>query len=348
MLKEILNKATENNVSDIHLTVGKLPCFRLDGELTLLKDFPIISKEVLYHFISECEMQDRLAENLSCDFPYKFMEKRYRVHAYESIDGISIAFRAIPEHIPKMEDLLLPKAVYNFAKLKKGLVLVTGSTGSGKSTTLASLIEHINVNQGKKIVTIEDPIEYVYVDKQSYITQREVGTDTRSFSNAVKEAMREDPDIILVGELRDLDTIQNAIVLAETGHLVFGTLHTKSAIDTFDRLIDVFPSEQQKQIRFQLASVIEGIVAQTLLPKKGGGRVPICEILVPNVAIRNLIKKQLSYSHSSIEDQMLISGPKTGSQTFDQSIVSLYQDGHLNYETALEFIGNAESLNEKW
>lgn len=346
MLEEILNKAAEKNVSDIHLTVGKFPCFREDGILILLKEFPIITKELLYHFISECEMQDRLTDYLSCDFPYKFGDKRYRVHAYESIDGLSIAFRAIPENIPKMDDLLLPKTIYNFANLKKGLVLVTGATGSGKSTTLASLIEYINVHQGKKIVTIEDPIEYVYVDKKSYITQREVGTDTHSFSNAVKEAMREDPDIILVGELRDLDTIQNAIVLAETGHLVFGTLHTKSAIDSFDRIIDVFPSEQQKQVRFQLASVIEGIVAQTLLPKKGGGRVPICEILVPNVAIRNLIKKQLSYSHSSIEDQMLISGPKTGSQTFDQSIVSLYRNGHVTYETAAEFISNIDLLNK--
>lgn len=346
MLEQILSEAAEKNVSDIHLTIGKFPCFRQDGELILLKKFPVVSKEMLFHFMNECEMQDHLTDYLSCDFSYKFREKRYRVHAYESIEGLSIAFRAIPEKIPKMEDLMLPDVIYNFAQLKKGLVLVTGATGSGKSTTLASLIEYINVNQGKKIVTIEDPIEYVYTDKRSYITQREVGTDTRSFSNAVREAMREDPDVILVGELRDLETIQNAIILAETGHLVFGTLHTKSAIDTFDRVIDVFPSEQQKQIRFQLASVVEGIVAQTLLPRKGGGRVPICEILVPNIAIRNLIKKQLTYSHSSIEDQMLISGSKTGSQTYDQSIVSMYRHGYITYETAAEFISNPHLLNK--
>lgn len=344
MLYEILKEATTRNISDIHLSIGKFPCFRQDGILVLQKQFPIIKKEHLYHFISELQMQDKIAESFSCDLSYKYEDTRYRVHAFDSIDGLAISFRTIPMNIPKIENLYLPSVIRDFAYLKKGLVLITGPTGSGKSTTLASIIQEINTTQTKRIITIEDPIEFVYEDEKSYITQREVGKNVSSFSSAAKEAMREDPDIILIGELRDLDTIQNAVTLAETGHLVFGTLHTKSASESFDRMIDVFPSEQQKQIRFQLSTVIEGIVAQSLLPKSNGGRVPMVEVLIPNSAIRNLVRKHSNYSLSGIEDQMMINGPKMGSQTFDQSILYLYKNGLITYEVAKEFCKNPHLL----
>jgi twitching motility protein PilT len=257
----------------------------------------------------------------------------------------AIALRLIPIKIPQFTDINLPLVLTKLSQLQSGLVLVTGVTGSGKSTTLATIIDEINRNYKKHIITIEDPIEFIHMHNKSIVNQREVGVDVNSFSSATKEAMREDPDIILLGELRDLDTIANAITMAETGHLVFGTLHTRSVSDTVDRLIDVFPPNQQDQIRIQFANSIEVIICQALLPKIGGGRVPCCEIMFQTDAMKSLIKEHAN--PNAIIDQMLMESKKTGSQTVIQSLAWLITNKLITKENALRGLdeSNIETLN---
>lgn len=344
MLDIVFKYATKYDVSDIHLIIGKKPCFRIDGLLTMQEKFPEITKEHIDEFIDNLNVREELQVNHSIDASFYYENLRYRVHIYNSIDGYAISLRTIPTKIPKFEELHLPDTIKKFTKLRKGLVLITGPTGSGKSTTMASIVEEINKNRNSRIITVEDPIEYVYEDKQSIITQRELGKNFKNFSGAVREAMREDPDIMVIGEMRDLETIQNAITLAETGHLVFATIHTKSASETFDRLIDVFSGDQQKQIRYQLSTVIEGVISQTLVPKIDEGRIPLIEVLIANSAIRSLIRKQSESSVSSIQDQMLMNNKTNGSQTFDQSIVSLYREKLITEEVAREYITNEKLL----
>lgn len=251
-----------------------------------------------------------------------------------------MALRLIPEKIPSFDEMNLPAVLSSFASISNGLVLVTGVTGSGKSTTLAAIIDEINRNFGKHIITVEDPVEFVHEHKKSIINQREVGVDVGSFSDAVRAAMREDPDILLVGEMRDLDTVKNAITMAETGHLVFGTLHTRSVAETVGRIIDLFPPEQQDNVRLQLANSIQAIVSQQLLPKVGGGRAPLCEVMIATPAIQNLIRG--NNAPSAIIDAMQASGKSTGAQTKPQAAANLYLKGLVRKEDALNVLGASD------
>lgn len=339
MFYETLDFSLEFGSSDIHFTEGKVPYVRKDGELLELKGFPLISKEHIQTIFKE--LKAPTIDKPSYDTSFQYRDARYRVHAFKSLYGWSFSFRVIPTAIPDFDTLDLPKALKELVKQKNGLILVTGVTGSGKSTTLASMIQLINKEQNKRIITIEDPVEFLYDDIQSVVVQRELGKDFDSFSSAIKEAMRQDPDIMLVGELRDLDTIRNAITLANTGHLVFGTLHSKSVSETFDRIIDVFPPEQQKQIRSQLSNVVQGVISQRLLKKENGGRIPSVEVLIMNTGARNIIAQGANLSQ--IEDQMLMNSKKNGSQTFIQSLADLYKKGFISKETALEECGSNEN-----
>ncbi|MFP3726485.1 PilT/PilU family type 4a pilus ATPase [Priestia filamentosa] len=343
LFKNVLEFSEEFKASDVHFSVGKKPCVRIDGSLIELEEFPIFTEENFLEAIEAMEIKTGWIGN-SFDASYRFNENRMRVHLFMGISGWSISMRLIPSTIPKFDSLELPNSIKQFTKLKNGLVLVTGVTGSGKSTTLTSIIQLINEEQSKRIITIEDPVEYVYKDVNSVIVQRELGHNFSDFSSAVKEAMRQDPDIIVVGELRDLETIKNAITLAETGHLVFGTLHTKSVAETFDRIIDVFPTEQQKQIRHQLSNVIEGVITQRLLKKKSGGRVPATEVLVMTNGARNIISN--SSGISGIEDQILMNHQKNGSQTMLQSLAFLVDKGLIDIKLAYEEAGSKENIKK--
>lgn len=334
-LNEILDIAIQRGASDIHLTNKIKPVIRVDGILEQLDDFPINTPEVLNAFVVSLANEKQLkvyAEEKEIDTSTSYGEVRFRIHIFRQSNADALVLRIIPRIIPSLKELGIPPVLKKFTTIPNGLVLITGITGSGKSTTLASMINEINENYAKHIITIEDPIEYIHNHKRSVINQREVGTDVNDFSRAVRAAMREDPDVLLVGELRDLDTIQNAITMAETGHLVFGTLHTKSVAETVGRIIDVFPPTQQEQVRIQLASSIKGIVSQNLLPKVGGGRVPSCEIMIINDAIKALIRE--NQNPNAIVDQVQMNSKKTGSQTLIQSLARLVVDNQITVETA--------------
>ncbi|MCU7667079.1 type IV pilus twitching motility protein PilT [Bacillus thuringiensis] len=343
IFKKVLEFSEDFKASDVHFTVGKVPCVRIDGSLIELEGFPIFTDVDFVNALETMNIKTQWIGN-SYDTSYRFNQNRMRVHLFLGISGWSISMRLIPSQVPKFEELGLPDSIKQFTKLKNGLILVTGVTGSGKSTTLTSIIQMINETQSKRIITIEDPVEFVYEDVKSVIVQRELGHNFSDFSSAVKEAMRQDPDIIVVGELRDLDTIKNAITLAETGHLVFGTLHTKSVAETFDRIIDVFPNEQQKQIRHQISNVVEGIITQRLLKKTMGGRVPATEVLVMNNGTKNIISN--SAGLSGIEDQILMNHQKNGSQTMLQSLAFLVKQGLIDIELAHEEAGTQENIQK--
>lgn len=343
LFKKVLEFSEEVKASDVHFTVGKVPCVRIDGSLMELEGFPEFTDVDFIDALDTMDIKSQWIGN-SYDTSYRFKENRMRVHLFLGISGWSISMRLIPSTVPKFSSLYLPNSIKQFTKLKNGLVLVTGVTGSGKSTTLTSIIQMINEEQSKRIITIEDPVEFVYEDDKSVIVQRELGHNFSDFSSAVKEAMRQDPDIIVVGELRDLDTIKNAITLAETGHLVFGTLHTKSVAETFDRIIDVFPNEQQKQIRHQIANVVEGVITQRLLKKKKGGRIPATEVLVMTNGARNIISN--SSGLSGIEDQILMNHQKNGSQTMIQSLAFLLKQNLIDINQAYEEAGSQDSIKK--
>lgn len=344
MVQELLKEAIKKDASDIHLTYGLPPILRVNGEISQLSNYDVLSKEALERAAQELlgSNYDKFEKNKSCDSSFGIEQSRFRVHAFKQKGLTAIAIRLIPTKIPKLNELNLPAAIRRFTLLKSGLVLVTGTTGSGKSTTLASIINEINDMYKKHIITIEDPIEFVHKHKNCIIHQREVGTDVIGFKDAIRSAMREDPDILLVGEMRDLDTIQSTITMAETGHLVFATLHTKSAAEAIDRIIDAFSPNQQQQIRLQLSSVLQGILAQTLLPSKRFGRVPACELLIANDSIRSLIRE--GGGHNAIVDQILLNHKRLGSQTFDQSLAILYKEGMITHEVALEYTTNEDEL----
>lgn len=343
LLHRILRKAIEIDVSDVHLTLGLKPVFRLDGVLTEQDEYPECTAELLEMYkndtLNEQEREMYVNEKFM-DTSLALDGSRFRVHVFRQMEVDALVLRLIPENIPKFSDMNLPGVVKSFTTLNNGLVLVTGITGSGKSTTLAALIDEINETQGKHIVTIEDPIEFVHNHKKSIINQREVGTDVNNFPDAVKGAMREDPDILLVGELRDLETMSNAITMAESGHLVFGTLHTRSASETVDRIIDVFPANQQDQVRMQLSNSIGGIVSQSLLPRVGGGRIPSVEVMVPNDAIRHLIRNPSG--PNAINDRIQATSRTLGAQTRIQSLAKLYVAGEITQETAFSGLKKEE------
>lgn len=334
-LKEILDCAVNMGASDIHFTTKLKPSIRKDGVVQQLEQFEVNTPETVANFVKEIATKEQLEKyerEKELDTSMTFGNVRFRIHAFKQNNSDAIAFRIIPRDIPKFRDLSMPPVIRKFTTMKNGLVLITGITGSGKSTTLASMIDEINENYSKHIVTVEDPVEYIHNHKKSIVNQREIGTDVLSFDRAVRAAMREDPDVLLIGEMRDLETIQNAITMAETGHLVFGTLHTKSVAETIGRIIDIFPPEQQGQVRTQLASSIKGIVSQNLLPKIGGGRVPSCEVMVVNDAIRSLIRE--NSNPNAIVDQMQITSKTLGSQTLIQSLARLVIEKKITIETA--------------
>ena len=332
-VKEILQNAYEMKASDIHLCVGSLPVARVNGNLMPLVKYTKLSPEMTMSAIRQCldeNKQNILMTKGEADASLSVPGiARYRINAFKQRGTYSLAFRQQPFDIPQFDTLGLPPIIKRFAELKQGLVLVTGVTGSGKSTTLASIVDMINTRRKCHIITIEEPIEYLHRHKNCLVNQREVGLDSASFASALRSALREDPDVILVGEMRDLETISTALTAAETGHLVFSTLHTSGAAKTIDRIIDVFPPTQQNQIRSQLATVLEGVVSQMLIPKKDGkGVIPASEILIANSAVRNLIREGKPYQIQSI----IQTGSALGMCTMESSINKLYQDGFIAHD----------------
>jgi len=340
-LNDLLDKVLRVGGSDLHLAAGQHPTIRVNGELAPLTDFPVLNgsqvRQMIYSIITQ-KQREKFENDLELDASYSIPGRsRFRLNVFLQRDAVGAVMRVIPFDIVDFDRLGLPESVKLFAGLPRGLVLVTGPTGSGKSTTMASLIDIINRDKALHIMTVEDPIEFLHMHKRSLVNQREVGEDTHSFASALKHVLRQDPDVILVGEMRDLETISTALTAAETGHLVFATLHTQDAPQSIDRVIDVFPSHQQQQIRVQIASSLQGIVTQQLLPTADGrGRVVACEVLVATPAIRNLIREGKIHQVYS----MLQAGGKHGMVTMDQSLAKLVVSGRISMDTALERCAN--------
>jgi twitching motility protein PilT len=345
-LTALLASVVSLGASDLHLTAGARPTVRLNGSLHPLEDAPELSPPViqtlLYAILTQ-RQREKFEADLELDFAYAVPGRaRFRVNLYRQRDAIGAAFRLIPFEIRPLEALGVPPSVSNFAMLPRGFVLVTGPTGSGKSTTLAGIVDLANRQRRDHIMTVEDPIEFLHQHKSCLINQREVGDDTHSFGNALKHVLRQDPDIILVGEMRDLETISVALTAAETGHLVFATLHTQDAAQTIDRVIDVFPPHQQQQVRVQLAGALQGVVCQTLCKTADGrGRVVATEVLVATPALRNLIREGKTHQIYSA----LQSGAKHGMHTMDQHLAQLLKAGQISYETAIEKCHHIEDFN---
>ncbi len=343
-LLDLVQIGVDRKASDIHVTVGIPPILRINGKLTRLEQeilYPEETKELVYKSLNE-KLIKVLEEKGEVDTSFSSPGiGRFRINAYKQRGSYGMALRIIPLKIPSMEELGLPKVVSEFARLPRGLVLVTGPTGSGKSTTLASIINQINKERNCHILTLEDPIEYLHRHGNSIVNQREIGTDSEDFSNALRAALRQDPDVILVGEMRDLDTISIAITAAETGHLVFSTLHTVGSAKTIDRIIDVFPPHQQQQIRVQLSSVMQGIISQQLLPTQDEkGRIAAFEVMKTTPAINNLIREGKIHQI----DTAIQTGAKFGMQTMDNSLLELYKNGKISRETALNQGVNREYI----
>jgi len=333
---ELLKEVVERKASDLHLAPGSPPRIRINGDLIPLAEYGVLTpsdtKNLIYSVLTDIQKK-KLEEELELDFSFGIRGvARFRGNAYYQRSSLAGAFRLIPFSIPKFSELGLPAVIETFAHKDKGLVLVTGPTGSGKSTTLASLIDIVNETYPYHIITIEDPIEFVYEHKKSLVTQRELGSDTKSFARALRASLREDPDVILVGEMRDPETIEAALTAAETGHLVFSTLHTNSTIETINRIVDVFPAEKQSQVRTQLSFVLVGAVAQKLLKRKDGrGRVVAAEVFIPTPAIRNLIRENKLHQIYSL---MQTGQAATGMITMNQSLARLYLEGLIDLEEA--------------
>jgi twitching motility protein PilT len=333
-LDDILRFALERKASDIHLTAGLPPMVRIDGEVVPLPFRPLNQEDtrrLVYETLTD-ENLKKFETTHELDFGYTLRDmSRFRFNVYMQRNAVAAALRAIPTKIPSFEALGLPPVIREMGKRSSGLILVTGPTGSGKSTTIASMIDDINESRQAHILTIEDPIEYLHQHKKCMVNQRELHSDTYSFHNALRAVLREDPDIILVGELRDLETIEAALTLAETGHLVFGTLHTRNAPSTIDRIIDVFPADQQEQIRVLLGNTLEGVISQQLVPKLGGGRVASIEILMGIPAIKNLIREGKTHQMYSVIE----TNSKIGMQTMDRCLADHFRRGNCSYEECL-------------
>jgi twitching motility protein PilT len=341
----LLEQMVAHNASDLHITVGSQPALRVRGHLERMEAFPVmtadLTRQLLYRIISS-EQQKRLEIERQLDLSYSIPGRaRFRVNIYSQRESLAGAFRLIPAELKSLEELGLPSTLYEMCNKPRGLVLVTGPTGSGKSTTLAALIDEINRTRADHIITIEDPIEFLHRHKRCIVNQRELGPDATTFAEALRGALRQDPDVILLGEMRDLETISTALTAAETGHLVFATLHTQDAASTVDRVIDVFPAGQQGQIRTQLAGTLEGVVAQTLLPTADGqGRAAAIEILRPDDAVRNLVRQAKIEQVYSI----MQTGGKKGMQTMEQALAELVLRGVITEEVALGRSSRPEML----
>lgn len=346
-LSQLLKTMVEQNGSDLHITTNTPPQIRVDGRLIPLKSPPLNAsetKQLCYSVLTDAQ-KHRLEEDLEIDFSFGVKGlSRFRANVYNQKGAIAGAFRSIPSVTPNMEELGLPRVVGKLCEKPRGLVLVTGPTGSGKSTTLAAMINSINTNRSSHILTIEDPIEFLHTHKKCIVNQREVHADTMSFGAALRSALRQDPDVVLIGEMRDLETMETAITIAETGHLTFATLHTNSAAETINRLVDSFPAHQQAQIRAQLSLALEGILCQSLLPKASGkGRVLIMEILIPDSAIRNLIRQdKIHQIYSSMQSGQI----KHGMQTFNQALATAYFKKQITMDLALRTSSNEDELKE--
>ncbi|NLW40183.1 MAG: type IV pilus twitching motility protein PilT [Tissierellia bacterium] len=341
-LLDLIKYGIDNRASDIHITTGIPPAFRIDGVLRYLDERPLSSDsiEALIKQILTEEKARELEFTGEIDISYFIPSLgRFRMNIYKQRGCYAVAIRIIPSRIPTIEELGLPTIIKDLARLSRGLILVTGPTGSGKSTTLASIINQINQEKNCHIITLEDPIEYLHIHKKSIVNQREIKADTLSFSNGLRAALRQDPDVILVGEMRDLDTISTALTAAETGHLVLSTLHTSGAAKSIDRIIDVLPPHQQLQVRLQISSVIQAIISQQLLPKAiGKGRLLATEIMIATPAIRNLIREGKTYQI----DNIIQTSKKEGMQTMDNSLLDLYKQGLITKETVLKQAADIE------
>ncbi len=346
-LNQLLKQMVEQGGSDLHITTNSPPQIRVDG---ILKPFnsppltPAETKQLSYSILTD-NQKHRLEENLELDFSFGIKGlARFRANVFHQRGAIAAAFRQIPYEIRGFRELGLPAIVERLCEKPRGLILVTGPTGSGKSTTLAAMLDKVNRERHEHIITIEDPVEYLHSHKKCIVNQRELHADTHSFSNALRSALREDPDVVLIGEMRDHETVESALRIAETGHLTFATLHTNSAAQTINRIIDIFPAHQQGQIRVQLSFVLEGIMCQSLLPRAGGkGRVMAMEILIPNAAIRNLIREDKVHQ---IYGMMQTGQAKHGMQTFNQSLASLYFKRMITQQTALARSSHPDELQE--
>ncbi len=346
-LPQLLKAMTERAASDLHITTGSPPQLRIDGRLVAVKSPPLTpsdTKQLCYSILTESQKAKFEAEQeLDLSFGVKGLS-RYRANIFVQRGAVAGVFRTIPFKIQPLADLMIPQIVGDLALKPRGLILVTGPTGSGKSTTLASMIDLINTERNHHIITIEDPIEFLHPHKNSLINQREVGTDTKSFTSSLKYVLRQDPDVVLIGEIRDLETMEATLRIAETGHLVFATLHTNNTIQTIHRIIDMFPPHQQTQIRAQLSFVLAGILAQMLVPKASGiGRVVAIEILIPNAAIRALIRDDKLHQ---IYGTMQTGQSKHGMQTFNQSLLGLYRSRMITFEEALSRSHEPEEFME--
>lgn len=344
VLDQLLNLMVENDSSDLHITAGVPPMLRIDGKLVPLKHpalTPPETKELCYSVLTDTQ-KHRFEENWELDFSFgKENLGRFRGNVFTQRGAIAGAFRLLPKQIRNYKELGLPAVTSEFARKPRGLILITGPTGSGKTTTLASMVDQVNTERYEHIVTIEDPIEYTFKHKNCIVNQREVGSDTKSFANALRSVLREDPDVVLIGEMRDLETIKIALTLSETGHLTLATLHTNTAVQTINRVIDVFPPHEQAQVRAQLSFVLEGIMCQTLIPKIGGGRVLAVEVLTPNPAIRNLIREDKVHQ---IYSQQQIGQEKWKMQTLNQSLSDLYLRKLITHEDAMNKSQEPEEL----
>jgi twitching motility protein PilT len=347
-LPELLKKMTEMGGSDLHITTNSPPQVRVHGHLHPLDGYapftPAQTKQLAYSVLTDAQ-KHRFEEKLELDFSFGLKGlSRFRANLFNQKGAVGCVFRAIPYEIKSFEALGLPPVIADLCKKPRGLILVTGPTGSGKSTTLASMIDKINIDRHDHILTIEDPIEFLHNHKNCVVNQREVAADTHSFGDALRTALRQDPDVVLVGEMRDLETIEMALRIAETGHLTFATLHTNSAASTINRIIDVFPAEQQSQIRTQLSLVLEGIMCQSLLPKSSGdGRAMALEILIPNSAIRNLIREDKIHQ---IYSMMQTGQDKFGMQTFNQALATLYLKKQITLDVAMQRSSNPDELKD--
>lgn len=346
-LNDILRVATAAGASDIHLRVGIPPMMRMQGELQPIKEFPRLSPEDTATFAASVmnkTQKERFQRTMDLDMAYGVRGLgRYRVNVFRQRMTLGLVFRTISSKILTFDDLLLPKVLEKLANEHRGLVLVTGTTGSGKSTTLAAMIDYINTNRPGHILTVEDPIEFMHRDKRSVITQREIGTDTISYATALKSALRQDPDVILVGEMRDLETVEIALAAAETGHMVMSTLHTMNAVETITRIVSLFPPHHQDGIRLQLAGILRGVVSQRLVPRADKpGRVPAIEVMINTGQVREYIENK--ERTKELTDVIARGSSTYGTQTFDQSLFRSYKAGHITYEEALKFASSPDDF----
>ncbi len=347
-IEEMLLRAAREGASDVHLTVGLPPKMRVNGGLISMQYPELTAQDTMEaaEYVMDNERKEQLKQRGECDFAYMIPGKgRYRVNAFKQRQAIALAFRLVASQVPDPEQLGVPASIIDLYQRKRGLVLVTGPTGSGKSTTLAAIIDKVNQHRDAHIITLEDPIEYYHPHKMSMVNQREIGIDTQSYANALRAALREDPDVILVGEMRDYETISVAVTAAETGHLVLSTLHTIGAASTVDRIIDVFPTHQQQQIRVQLSNVLEAIISQQLIPRADGrGRVAAFEVLHANTAIRNLIREGKSHQIANI----MQTNRRMGMITMDDAIVALVREGMITRQMAVSFAQDPDSIQNKF